>query len=61
VNKTTGWLCEYAVHPGNAHVTWINGWPTIWGVAGDKPVTALALNALDPLRDAPEDLRTGLS
>ena len=50
-----GLRCDFREHPGEAHWTWINGWPTPWmappGSWRNAPATE------DPLRDAPSALR----
>lgn len=58
VVRGNGWQCDYAEHPGEVHVTWVNGWPQQWSAMPDKPWVNMPLSQ-DILDDAPEALRAG--
>lgn len=56
VNGRTGWRCDFAEHPYNTHVSWVDGEMRVWS-SPTHDWRNTNLSGGDRLRDAPDAFR----
>jgi hypothetical protein len=56
--RDNGWRCDYVTHPGDLHVTWVNGWPQQWAALPRETWSNVDLSGPEVLASAPEALRS---